>query len=382
MLKVLSSRIVYHDQRYYSSFPGLAATGDGKLIAVFRRAPNYNGLPGIPKGFRCHGDITSQLMSVTSADSGESWSAPELVWAPPEGGSQDGGLFYDGKYLYANSFTWRFVPGKTAEALKECGQDEYLHDYMTFMVPHGSYVMRSEDCGGSWDGPFMPEPLPGDREVLPGVPLQLHNRGNICRLPDGRLLLTGQILGNRPEFHSSVGIYQSSDNGKSWQYLVTPAEDHGVAVFEEPFLYVTDSGKWVMLIRCHRSVTGERFESAQLFVTESFDGGKSWSVPYNTGVHAEPPSACRLQDGSVLVVYGYRQEPYGVRARICDSELCNISSAKEYIIRDDAGQGDTGYPAAVPIGDNRYLVVYYINHPSYNGAAAIESSIITILDEQ
>jgi hypothetical protein len=377
MIKLLDKQVVYRDPRYYSTFPGVAALGNGRLVVAFRRSPNYQGLPGIPDNYFPHGDPNSQFLCVASDDNGQTWSQPQLIWASPTGASQDAGLFYDGQYLFANSFLWDYVPNQVAEAMKASGTDEYLHTYLTHLIPAGSYVMRSGDGGRSWEGPFMPDPLPGDKEVLPGRPLRLHNRANICRASDGRLLLCGQILEFRPEFHSAVGLYQSTDAGASWQYLTTPAADQGTAVFEEPFLYITDAGNWVVLMRCHRSPQGQRFKRAHLWITRSADQGKTWSAPRDAGFHAEPSAACRLADGRVLLVYGYRLEPFGLRARVCDPELRNVSEAPEQIIRDDCGRIDTGYPNIAPLGDNRYLIVHYVNHPSYNGASAIEGVIVT-----
>jgi hypothetical protein len=377
MLKILGKQIIYRDPRFYSAFPAVAAVGNGRLVVAFRRAPNYHGLPGIPEEFYPHGDANSQFMCVTSENNGASWGRPRLIWASPTGASQDAGLFYDGKTLLANSFLWDYVPDQIGEAMKATGKDEYLHKYLTYLVPAGSYVMRSPDLGVHWEGPCVPEPLPGDKEVLPGRPLRLHNRANICRAADGRLLLCGQILGFRPEFHSAIGLYQSTDDGASWQYLTAPAADQGMAVFEEPFLYITQGGDWVMLMRCHRSPDGERFRRARLWIARSGDQGKTWSAPRDAGFHAEPSAACRLEDGRVLLVYGYRVEPFGLRGRICDPELQDVSDAPEQIIRDDCGRVDTGYPNIAPLGDGRYFIVHYVNHPAYNGGSAIEGCIVT-----
>ncbi|MBR7131755.1 MAG: exo-alpha-sialidase [Lentisphaeria bacterium] len=364
MLKVIKHITVYQDEYWYSAFPGAAALENGRIALCFRRAPRYRGLPGLKPGWYSHLDPNSKLMITFSEDNGENWSEPELLLAPYEGCAQDGGMFYDGKYLFANTFIWGNIPRFAVEALDADGNNEFI--YAGNMVPTsthiGSISMRSSDGGRSWEKPVFPEPLPGGMESLPGRPLMMHNRANIIRSADGRLFYCGQALRYRPEYHSSVVLYESRDDGQSWQFLSTVADHKGSGVFEEPFLYITPSGKFVMLMRTHRAPGGEKITRANCFVAESTDGGRSWSEPVDTGIHMEPPCACRLADNRVLVAYGYRIEPEtGVRARICDPELTNLTEAEEIIIRNDGERADTGYPQIVPLGGNRYMIFYYMN---------------------
>ena len=60
MFKKIKDIVIYGDEKFYSAFPAVQALPGGKVIAVFRRAPNYNGMPGIPKDYYAHGDILSR----------------------------------------------------------------------------------------------------------------------------------------------------------------------------------------------------------------------------------------------------------------------------------------------------------------------------------
>lgn len=378
MLSVKKHFTIYSDPAFYSAFPAVVNLGNGRIITAFRRAPNYHGMPGVSDEYFMHGDILSQLVYCISNDYGQSWSDARLLYSPPRGGSQDGGLFFDGKTLYANSFTWDFVPEKVAKELANKNQDEFVHHYEQTMAPAGSFVMSSSDLGDSWQGPYIPEALPGNKEIMSGMPLRIHNRGNIVKLADGTLLLCGQALGFRPEFNSAIVLYKSFDEGKSWNFFSYVTEPDGVAVHEEPCLYITSSGTLRILIRTHKTASGTEFERARLSIAHSPDAGKSWSDARLTSIHAEPASCFNCGDGKVIISYGYRKEPFGVRIRVCDEDLDNIEEAHEYIIREDAGNIDTGYPWVCMLEKNRFLVSYYVNKKEYLGASRIEGTVFDL----
>ena len=86
----------------------------------------------------------------------------------------------------------------------------------------------------------------------------------------------------------------------------------------------------------------------------------------------------RLPDNRVLLTYGYRHEPCGVRARILNAECTDFATAPEIIIRDDADDGDVGYTWAVQLDEKRVLVVYYINFDRAKGTRHIQGSILEI----
>ena len=71
--------------------------------------------------------------------------------------------------------------------------------------------------------------------------------------------------------------------------------------------------------------------------------------------------AWQAANNRVLLVYGYRHPPYGIRARVLDPECTGVASAPEVVLRDDGGNGDLGYPWATMISEREALVVYYFN---------------------
>ena len=107
-------------------------------------------------------------------------------------------------------------------------------------------------------------------------------------------------------------------------------------------------------------------------------------VPFETRleVTAEPEQQerrwiqLRLPDNRVLLIYGYRHQPFGIRARILDPECRDTKTAGEMVLRDDGGTGDLGYPWATIMADGRILVVYYFNQK--DGLRHIAGTILEI----
>ena len=66
-----------------------------------------------------------------------------------------------------------------------------------------------------------------------------------------------------------------------------------------------------------------------------------------------------LDDGRLLIAYGYRVKPYGIRARV--SEDNGQIWGPELVLRDDGGSWDLGYPRIVKLAGGRVLVAYYFN---------------------
>jgi hypothetical protein len=95
----------------------------------------------------------------------------------------------------------------------------------------------------------------------------------------------------------------------------------------------------------------------------SDDDALSWQYtgrPVNdTGSGGNPPAMTRLRDGRLCLTYGYRDPPYGMRARL--SEDGGLTWGAEIHLRDGAGNHDIGYPRAAQRPDGQVVVAYYWN---------------------
>ena len=379
-MKKVRDVVVYCDEQYYSAFPTIVCREDGELIATFRRAPNRRpyGTPG-----NSHFDANAQAVLVRSRDSGETWSAePELIHSHAMGGCGPTGIVQlsDGALL-CTGHTWMLVPDWAANAegapnptlRTQAGSDlvSVVYRHMGWCYTSvGGFLMRSEDGGKHWQGPIVPPALPGTRVADfffkgPRSPL---NRGAPIQGSDGLVYWSvarqdlsdftadaadAAMTGRGHHGTTSDHLIVSEDGGFTWEYRCPVAMDPKI-VFNEASLYETGKGELVAFLRT------DAFDD-HMVVARSRDRGHSFEPWEDTGIQGHPPQAVRLHDGRVLLVYGYRHEPFGVRARVLNPDCTKIAEAPEIILRDDAATGDTGYPWAAVLPDGRAVVVYYIS---------------------
>ena len=94
------------------------------------------------------------------------------------------------------------------------------------------------------------------------------------------------------------------------------------------------------------------------------DNGATWKflnrpVESTGGSVGNPPSMIKLRDGSLAITYGFRSAPFGIRAKISKDQ--GQTWGPEFILRDDAGTWDLGYPRTVQRADGKIVTVYYFN---------------------
>jgi len=357
--------VIYEDERFYSSFPSIVSRPDGELLVAFRRAPDRRRYfaPGCT-----HADPNSYLVLVRSRDLGQTWSEePELIYAHPLGGSQDPCMVQlsDGSLL-VTSYAWLLLPQEGVEHASE----ETLHPVFgwkfTFL---GGYLMRSCDAGHSWQGPIVPPQVSEQATYYPNVPIPAMNRGAMTQGSDGKLYWAVATSPREQFGHTVLNLMVSENGGLDWAHVSRIAADDKVH-FNETSMIETAGGDLVAFVRT------AGFDDHGV-VVRSKDRGQSWEPWEDMGVVGHPYHALRLPDDRVFLIYGYRHEPYGVRARVLDAE-CTDFSGEEIVLRDDGGSSDLGYPWSCVCADGRVLAAYYLNRE--NGTRHIAGTFLEIED--
>ena len=159
---------------------------------------------------------------------------------------------------------------------------------------------------------------------------------------------------------------RTADGGRTFQFLAWVCPDQaGFSIM--PASVQLANGRILTAVRCRNQ--GQRdlgTEENWIDLYASDDKGYTWQFlnrpVSNTGSGGNPPTLTMLQDGRLCLTYGYRDAPFGLRARV--SHTLGQSWADEVVLRADGGCHDLGYPRTIQRADGKMVTVYYYNdHP-------------------
>jgi hypothetical protein len=149
---------------------------------------------------------------------------------------------------------------------------------------------------------------------------------------------------------------RTTDGGLTWK-LVSPIGDEPSGFSIMPSTVRLPDATLLSTVRVHEG------ESNRIDAYVSHDNGSTWTLrsqAAETGAfNGNPPSLLRLKDGRLCVTYGYRSEPYSIRARF--SSDGGKTWGDVLTIRGDGAAWDLGYPRTVQRPDGKLVTVYYFN---------------------
>lgn len=355
----LKHKVIYRERRFHAAFPSIVRFSDGNLVLAFRRARDGGWL--IPEEKRReldplarmdHLDSRSHIVLLELDTEGENQiAAPEMLPVDPEAGDQDPSLLVlPDDCLFVTSFSWYplpadavpHVPGRPAQ-----DDDTPGCRYISW----GSHCSLRSRKNGKWlrhHAYIEPEGLEGKAVDPDGSKLVW---GGVRGRPLGRqneILLA--LYGG--EERRSV-LLASADQGANWSFRGLIARDPtGKVAYQEPALCEDGRGGLVCFMRTAGA-------DGRLATSRSQDGA-CWSKPVLHNLIGHPFHPLPLSDGRLLLTYGYRRQPYGVRARLLNTPSDDPDGFPEIILRDDGLCSDLGYPWGVQLVDGRVLVVYYL----------------------
>jgi hypothetical protein len=298
--------------------------------------PVILGLPSdevlvVLRGGAPHIGIGGRLDLVRSSDGGETWSNPQvIVDSDKDDRNPSFGLAVDGTLVLA--YHW------------QAGYDEE-GKWSPGPYKQDTKLCLSHDVGKTWEDPVL---------------LNIENqRGNS---PFGKMFndLNGKLYmpiygaknpspGVRLSFDPTYTyLISSNDNGKTWDEVFEVAKG-----FNEADYLILPNGEWLCAVRSQI-----RDEQA-IYVCRSADSGRTWSQPKRiTEAREHPPDLIMLCDGTILLIFGVRHEPYSIQGMVSrDFGVTWLNT--RLLFADNLPGTDIGYPSTVRLKSGKILTVYY-----------------------
>lgn len=336
------------DERFgYFGWPTVARLDDGRLIVASSGLRSTHVCPW--------GKTVINL----SQDEGRTWSPPQVINDSPLDDRDAGVVNLGGQRLLVSWFTTDNRPYLHDAHLRQLFGDAEAESWRPTLEAisdeqvaqhQGSWVMVSEDAGTSWSAPIR---VPVSS---PHGPIQLRN---------GDLFYLGKPFAVAADMqHAPITAARSMDGGDTWQIVgsvpLCPGTVSGS--YHEAHVVELPNGKLIGAIRLencpgeHGDVSGAGLIHFSTLLSESSDGGQTWSLPRSLG-YGSPPHLLRHSSGALILTYGYRKVDVGQRVGISYDD--GQDWEWDWIIRNDAPDWDLGYPSTVELGDGSLLSVYY-----------------------
>jgi hypothetical protein len=203
------------------------------------------------------------------------------------------------------------------------------------------HLGRARASRGSWN--FLME---DDITVAPK--LQPAITGSAVLLPGGEVLQTFET--NKayddagPWFHEACATI-SRDAGHAWDPpWVVASDPAGRLYYWDQRHAVLPDGR---LFACFWTYDRIAQRDVAIHASWSEDGGRSWSLPFSTGLEGQIATPIPLADGRVAVTWVRRHAPPGIRVALTSDGRTWEDEAEVYALRKaDAGRNEGGESTA------------------------------------
>jgi sialidase-1 len=329
--EITGEYVVCKQPQRYIGWPGIALAENGDMLMVFSGDRDWHVCPW------------GKIFLVRKAAGEAHFGEPEVIVNtllddrdPSLVVLNDGTILltFFTSLAFADSKIERYKPyEKHSAKLSREIRDRYL----------GTWAVKSTDNGKTWSEP---------------VASPTHTPGGPTLLSDGRLLLV------RPS------VYESTDNGASWQQICrierNPETWNSRYAFLSEQHAVEVSPGHILGLSRYRQKGGSDIRLRQI---DSYDGGRSWSEPKPTGMLGYPAHILKLKNGWLLASYGRRIAPMGQRACISTDGGKTWETENEIVLSNaiDQDSGHLGYPSSIEMPDGSIWTCYYQIHSEKDG---------------
>lgn len=339
----------------------MARLAGDNLVLVFRQADSFSR-DAARSGMVTHHDASSWIACLRSSDAGRSW-APESyrVAYRSEFGVNDPALtrLADGGLLL------RVTEIDVRPSAERAALGPRL---ISHRVEHG----RVAAARGNVVVPLAlesGETVTAGRLVEAGDLTASFSREPVMELADGTWVLP--VYAGAPFVTDAAYLIRSYDRGGRWGDASTifrdesggPSDLQGIN-FNETAVLAFPDGEMLAMGRAD-----ETFHTEGAFIpvggvgelrsARSFNSGLSWSRPERTEIFGQPAHLLHLGGDRVLCTYGYRRQPYGIRAVESRDRGRTWLVDDTVVLRDDAPGWDMGYPMTLQVDEKLFLTTYY-----------------------
>ena len=357
---------VYANPEDYASFPQLART-DNELVLLFQ-VQNLEKLRA--SGQHPHYQPAAVPRWTTSRDGGLTWTLHET--APTLGSVRD--ISYGSAPLAdGGTVTLTYSDQSSLRAIIQHGRIGY-RPYQKEEAEHGD-IHPVSDLG----------------------PFERFWPHGMKRLADGTILAPGYAPFQSPQGtrKTTVVFLVSTDEGRTWRYRAH-IPNPNLFDFSETDVIETRDGRLVALLRADWDAVPVEQRPPDglaaggktpgygwyLYQTESSDGGHTWSAPVQLPLWGHPPYLLRLASGDILLVYGYRQAPWEIRAILSrDEGRTWDKTTLRTVYTFDPGEYDLGYPVATQLADGAIVCAFYGYSTRDNGGYSARGIFVSVFDE-
>lgn len=352
---------IYREPGRYAGWPanyGMWAWGDEIVLGFTAGYPSEEG------GFHARDRSKPfETLQARSADGGHTWQIAPIPARTPGNRALSADEHMEPHLWVANALDGEDQP------VPHPGGVDFTHPGFALMCARThlgagarSWFYTSVDRCRSWQGPYS---LPMFDQ--PGIAARTDY---VVYGPSELLLFLTAAKSDGRE--GRVFCARTTDGGRTFRFVswIGP-EPAGFHIM--PAGLRLAEGRLLCAIRCSEKPPGqEKRDWIDLY--ESFDDGASWTLKNrpvaSTGTGGSPPTLTRLQDGRLCMTYGYRDKPYGIRARLSADD--GASWGEEIMLREDGGSHDLGYPRTVQLENGTIVTAYYFNDrlgdPAYMAA--------------
>jgi len=275
------------------------------------------------------------------------WSKPSRIW---QARSLDGGE------------TWTLEqPARTSgrQDWPDPSNGGINFTHPDFAMKVGSRFSISYDRGRTWQGGYR----------FTGIDLEMTSRHDYMVQNQKECLFF--LSAALPEVNGSnhndrAFMARTTDGGQTFEFVSWLTDEKSIRTRSVmPSAVRISPSRLVAATRRKLRNNLARKNSNWIETSVSNDNGASWRYLSKVAdtdrgeENGSPPALVRLRDGRLVIAYGYRSWPLGIRARISEDDGKTWSD--EIVLRDDGHIWDLGYPRMMQRPDGKLVTIYYHN---------------------